>query len=76
MQATAAEGHPLIEGFIEGFRPAPEQTVSEWADANVVLTSELASEPGPFRTDRVPFMREMMDVLADPVVEIVVYHTS
>lgn len=76
MQAAVTEGHPLIEGFIEGFRPAPDQTVSEWADANVVLTSELASEPGPFRTDRVPFMREMMDVLADPAVEIVVYHTS
>lgn len=40
------------------------QTVSEWADANRVLDSSASSEPGPWRTSRVPYMREVMDVLS------------
>ena len=55
------------------FRPPKPQTVSEWADENRVLTSESASEPGPWRTDRAPYQREIMDAFTQPgVYEIVV----
>ncbi len=45
--------------------PPPEITTSQWADQNRVLTSENSPEPGPWETDRVPYLREMMDVLDD-----------
>ena len=43
------------------FRPPASQTVSEWADAHRVLVSESSAEPGPWRTDRAPYQREIMD---------------
>ncbi len=42
----------------------PRLTGSEWADAHRVLPSADA-EPGPYRTDRFPLVREIQDVLAD-----------
>ena len=44
---------------------APEQAllVSQWADAHRILPPTSA-EPGLWRTDRVPYLREMMDVLS------------
>lgn len=40
-------------------------TVSEWADRHRWLTKEGAAEPGPWSTDRAPFLRRIMDVLSD-----------
>lgn len=51
------------ETFAEGIAPDAEQTVSEWADKYRVL-GELSAEPGPWRTDRVPYAREIMDALS------------
>lgn len=65
----------VIEGLREGFQPPPEYTVSQWADQYVHLPEE-AAEPGRWRTDRAPYQREMMDVLTDPDVSVVCYHTS
>lgn len=42
----------------------PRMTGSEWADANRVLPSADA-EPGPYRTDRFPLIREIQDALCD-----------
>jgi phage terminase large subunit GpA-like protein len=36
-------------------------TVSQWADANRVLTTESSAEAGPWRTDRAEYQREIMD---------------
>ena len=47
-----------------GLRPDPVLTVSEWADRHRVLSSRAASEAGPYRTDRTPYMRAIMDDLA------------
>lgn len=44
--------------------PEP-QTVSQWADTHRFLTREGAAEPGPWSTDRTPFLRRIMDVLSD-----------
>lgn len=54
------------------FREAPRLTVSAWADANRVLPSTSA-EPGRFRTDRIPYMRRIMDVLGDETTREVVF---
>lgn len=51
----------LDEAFCDGLRPDPDLTVSQWADANRVLSSESSAEHGLWRTSRVPFAREIMD---------------
>ena len=46
-----------------GLEAEPQLTVSEWADRHRVLPTANA-EPGPWRTDRVPYLREIMDCLS------------
>ncbi|NCC41358.1 MAG: phage terminase large subunit family protein, partial [Gammaproteobacteria bacterium] len=45
-------------------RPRPATTLSVWSDRYRVLTSKSSGEAGPWRTDRVPFAREIMDCLS------------
>ena len=47
--------------FATGYRPTPPGLVSEWADEHRVLEGLGASEKGKWRTDRTPYMREIMD---------------
>ncbi len=47
-----------------GLTPDPSYTVSEWADTHRVLSSKAAAEPGRWRTDRTPYLREIMDCLS------------
>jgi len=49
-------------------RPPPKLTISEWADRFRKLSSEDSAEPGQWRTDRVPWQREIMDAISDPTV--------
>lgn len=60
--------------LLDGLRPDPLVSVSEWADRNRVLSSKASSEPGRWRTDRTPYLREIMDSLSrmDPVQIVVV----
>lgn len=50
--------------FLDGLRPEPERTISQWADQNRMLTSKASAEPGPWRTNRTPYLREPMDLLS------------
>lgn len=52
------------ESFGRAIRPPPQLTVSEWADKHRRLSRKAASEPGPWRSARIPFLREIMDVLS------------
>jgi len=63
----------LIQGFLEGLRPIPDLTVDEWADQFRYLSSVSSAEPGRWRTDRVPYMREIFRKLSpsDPCQRIV-----
>jgi phage terminase large subunit GpA-like protein len=45
-------------------RPDPLMLVSDWADKNRILTAASAAEPGPFRTSRTPYLKEIMDCLS------------
>lgn len=62
----------------DGLRPDPELTISEWADRYRVLSSKESPEPGPWRTDRAPYLREIMDCLSptSPVRRVVVMKAS
>jgi phage terminase large subunit GpA-like protein len=67
-----ADGAQVYEqAFIQTIQPPLDLTVSEWADLPVdgtpggrMLTRRSTSEPGQWRTDRVPFLREPMDLLS------------
>jgi phage terminase large subunit GpA-like protein len=48
----------------DGIRPEVQLTVSEWADAHRRLPKKSSAEPGPWRTDRTPYLRELMDCLS------------
>lgn len=48
----------------DGLRPETQLTVSEWADAHRWLPKKSSAEPGPWRTDRTPYLREIMDCLS------------
>jgi phage terminase large subunit GpA-like protein len=55
----------LVEAtFAEFMRPPADQTVSQWADAERILSGKASSEPGPWRTDRTPYLRQIMDDLS------------
>lgn len=64
----------LAIGFLDGLRPEPTLTVDEWADLNRILAPTASSEPGPWRTDRTPYLREPMQKLSvnDPCQEVVI----
>jgi phage terminase large subunit GpA-like protein len=51
----------LLEEYYE---PEPLLTVSQWADANRILVSRSAAEPGRYRTERTPYLRDIMDDLS------------
>ncbi|MEX8520064.1 MAG: phage terminase large subunit family protein [Leptothrix sp. (in: b-proteobacteria)] len=50
--------------FAQYLTPPPTLTVSEWADQYRMLSRKAAAEPGPYRTDRTPYLREPMDMLS------------
>jgi phage terminase large subunit GpA-like protein len=45
-------------------RPPPQLTVSQWAERHRVLSTRASSEPGPWRTARTPYLRDIMDALS------------
>ena len=47
-----------------GARPDPFLTISQWADKYRTLSQRASSEPGRWRTDRTPYLREIMDCLS------------
>lgn len=70
MRATKKMGEAM-ENLLALFRrvakivkPPPEMTVSEWADQNRYLHAGASPEPGRWRTERTPYMREIMDCLS------------
>lgn len=64
----------FIQKFFEGLLPTNRITVSEHADLYRVLVSEGSAEPGPWKTSKVPYLKEVMDALSEtsPVRELIV----
>ena len=63
MAKTNGEG-TYSSAFRSGLRPPRIVRVSDWADNNRVLTRVSSAEPGQWRTSRVPYTREPMDLLS------------
>lgn len=65
---------PKVNWFpeeLKAFKPPERYTVSEWADNFRVLTS-VSAEPGRWRTNRTPYLKEPMDRFTDPLIEKIV----
>lgn len=62
-----------IQGFLDGLKPEERLSVWAWADKYRYLSPVASAEPGQWRTDRVPYMREIMEKLSihDPTQEII-----
>jgi len=54
----------LLEVCREALRFEADLTVSQWADTHRVLSGKASAEPGPWRTSRTPYLREVMDCLS------------
>ena len=54
----------ILKNILDGLRPEQNITVSEWADKYRILSNVASAEPGRWRTDRFPFLREIMDSLS------------
>lgn len=53
-----------IKSFLSGLKPIEVLSVDQWADKYRRLTSESSAESGQWRTDRAPFLRQVMQDLS------------
>lgn len=58
------------------WRPPPDFTISEWADAERKIPPEASAEPGQWRTSRAEYQREIMNAISNPLTERVVVMTA
>lgn len=65
-----------VSGWHLGLELPPQQTISQWADAHRIIAQGTGPEPGRWRTDRTPYLREAMDAFCDPDTELVVLKMS
>lgn len=57
--------HEVINrGWGNGWRIPESQWLSEWSDEHRILPRKASAEPGKWRTDRTPYLREILDALS------------
>lgn len=62
---TLYDGSQTLErAWFEGLKPDAFMTISEWSDEYRFLSPKAAAEPGRWRTERTPYLREIMDQLS------------
>ncbi|MHB1098521.1 MAG: terminase gpA endonuclease subunit, partial [Burkholderiales bacterium] len=65
MYAVSDGQAAYFSGFSRGLEPDPDLRVDEWADRYMIIPKKSgAAEPGPYRTERTPFAREVMRCLS------------
>ncbi|WP_294948260.1 terminase gpA endonuclease subunit [Sulfurivirga sp.] len=71
--ARTATDDPAAGVFASAARPRKRMSVSQWADAYRVMKTG-TNQPGPWRTERTPYLREIMDSLSEhsPVRRVIV----
>jgi phage terminase large subunit GpA-like protein len=50
--------------FIDGLQPDPDLTVAEWSNNHRILSQKASAEPGPYRIERTPYLKEIADCLS------------
>lgn len=68
MSETATTVTPMLDPFEEGWADGWEidqlLSLCDWADKHVILGSKDSAEPGPYRTSRTPYVREIAECLS------------
>jgi phage terminase large subunit GpA-like protein len=59
----------IEERLRKALRPPPNYKISEWADANRILSTSTSAYSGRWQTSRVPYMKYIMDMITDPYTE-------
>ena len=54
----------LVPVWAAALTPDPDLSVSTWADEHRMLSQKASAEPGRWRTERTPYLREIMDCLS------------
>jgi phage terminase large subunit GpA-like protein len=65
-----------LDGIFLSYTPPPKLKVSEWADRYRYLSPESSAEPGKWHTSRTPYLRDIMDAVNEPDVEVIVVMSS
>lgn len=61
---NVADGYSeVMQAALRGARPDPELRCDEWSEAHMVLPKS-SSEPGPYRLERTPYARRVLQVLS------------
>lgn len=58
-----------ISGEFVTLKPPEKMTVSQWADKFRVLSEKDSASPGPWRTEKTPYLRDVMDAFSDPMIQ-------
>ena len=65
LDPSSEPGIPTLRtALADALQPPPELTISEWADERRKLPRVSSSEHGQWRTERFPFLRQIMDDLS------------
>ena len=62
--ALAKGKQVLRDAWIEGFKPDPLLTVSEWSARYRFLSTKASAEPGLWRNERTPYLVDIMNSLS------------
>ena len=62
----------VVAKALAGMKPPEDLSVTEWSDKKRRLSPESSAEPGPWRTDRTPYLAEPMNAFTDPKVQNIV----
>lgn len=75
--SAAGSAESYAAGFAKALRPRRTLTVSQWADTYRQMASGTTA-PGQWRTELVPYLREIMDCLSvhDPCREVVIMKSA
>jgi hypothetical protein len=63
----------LSDFLASAFAAPKRETVWQWAEYNVFLSSKVTETPGPYRSDWCPYVREPQEAFTDPDVETIVF---
>jgi len=76
--ASGAVLERLDEALAHGLEPDPLESLADWSDQHIDLPIGLTAEGGRYRTDRTPYLREILDHLgpSSAVEEVVVVKGS
>jgi phage terminase large subunit GpA-like protein len=69
---NASRLNRAIHNALVAMEPPDDLTVTEWAEKKRRLSSEASAEPGAWRTERTPYLREPMNAFTDPRVKRIV----